>query len=731
MDLTPAEQPHALSSAQLSRALALGIRQGKLVETRTKKNEICYTLSTDELASLKETKSTAKGKGKGKGKAEVNPEKAKRRSAAGAGGKKKKKKRTGNDEDEDDEELGSGSEDEEAGGMMTHQTLPGIGTTLIVMPVTLLDQWETEIKTHTGGALKVLQYHGTVGTRPSSIPVRAKDEWSLRRELGYGYSMSEEERTGLCAAAKEDKSRFKKEMEVYERELKAERKVLEEEASAYVVPDFGSYDVVITSYDAIEADLLMLPVREERRVAELRRLARLNNSKSDEQEAEKETHVELPPTPLLGQQWWRVVLDEAQETESHGAKDEYGHSSFNKQNELAKRLCQLATVNSWVITGTPVGQKIEELGKYLDFIDCKVYGNRPTLRAVAFAEYTARRKEGMQMVQGMLRDHCWRETKDRVKVESALPPITERSIPVELSLEDRRWYKHAERLCVQGLRAMIYKHNQNLREAADHGGNSVEMALPARFPEMFATLRLRCCHPQLSTSEEGSVASFHRRQAAADAARASGGASTSAPADGVVTTGKAGVEGKGKGRSGDSAAEARAGVVSSKLSALLKLVEETRSQDSGAKFVVFSQWIPLLVQAQKTLTEVLPHSQGMGSVLLRVGKAGSEAIAHFRDDPLCAVMCVCTRAGHGSAGLNLTNAQHVVLLEPSMDVGMEAQAVGRVHRLGQASEVMVHRLHAVDTIEEHVNKLQERRRMLYEVNERDGVGELITDANTW
>ena len=62
---------------------------------------------------------------------------------------------------------------------------------------------------------------------------------------------------------------------------------------------------------------------------------------------------------------------------------------------------------------------------------------------------------------------------------------------------------------------------------------------------------------------------------------------------------------------------------------------------------------------------------------------------------------------------------------------MEAQAAGRVHRLGQTSEVTVHRLHASCTIEDHIRTLQQRRRNLYEVNTSDGVGELITDSDTY
>jgi SNF2 family DNA or RNA helicase len=714
MKLSPAEAPPTSpTNSQVGKAIWLGVRQGKLVE---KKKPKAYTLSQDELDLVKEEGKKAR-KGKKGDVEDTSAEKGKRKSNAGGSGKKKKRKqKAGQDCEEAADE--SGSKDEQQG--MKHRRLPAIKTTLIVMPVTLLDQWEAEITKHTEGALKVLQYYGTVKTRPSTIPLRSKDQWSMRRELGYGYNMSADEQAGLLAAVQQDKKRFTKEMAAYEEALKKEKKTLEREASEYSPPDFGSYDVVITSYDAIEADLLLLPVREEKRIAELRRVAKHYNNKKDLAEVEKETQVELPPTPLLDQQWWRIVLDEAQEIEAQGSRDEYGSSRLGAER-LSERLCQLATVNSWVISGTPVGQKIEELGKYLDFIDCPVYGNRLKLRQVAFEEYTARRKEGLQMVHGMLRDHCWRETKARVKDESNLPVVTECILTVELAPEDRRWYTQAERLCVQALRRMITKHKQNLREAAEHGDNSVEMALPARFPELFATLRLRCCHPQLSTSEDEGVACFQRRQAAANAAEAN--AKASAGSSVAHTGGSSGASSVAKSTGG--------GLMSSKLSALTQLIKEARSQNSTAKFVVFSQWIPLLVQTQQALHEVLPHPQGAGSVLLRVGKAGSDAIACFRDDPLCAVMCVCTRAGFGSAGLNLTNAQHVVLLEPSMDVGMEAQAVGRVHRLGQVSEVTVHRLYAPDTIESHVNKLQERRRNLYEVNERDGVGELITDANTW
>jgi E3 ubiquitin-protein ligase SHPRH len=52
----------------------------------------------------------------------------------------------------------------------------------------------------------------------------------------------------------------------------------------------------------------------------------------------------------------------------------------------------------------------------------------------------------------------------------------------------------------------------------------------------------------------------------------------------------------------------------------------------------------------------------------------------------------------GANGLNLTEAQHVILLEPVLDPGAEAQAMKRVDRIGQTKPTCVHRFLLAGTV---------------------------------
>ncbi|MHB8458061.1 MAG: helicase-related protein, partial [Acidimicrobiales bacterium] len=67
----------------------------------------------------------------------------------------------------------------------------------------------------------------------------------------------------------------------------------------------------------------------------------------------------------------------------------------------------------------------------------------------------------------------------------------------------------------------------------------------------------------------------------------------------------------------------------------------------------------------------------------------------------------------GGFGLNLTEADYCILLDPWWNPATEAQAVDRIHRIGQTRNVMVYRLVAKETIEEKVMALKAKKAALF------------------
>lgn len=83
------------------------------------------------------------------------------------------------------------------------------------------------------------------------------------------------------------------------------------------------------------------------------------------------------------------------------------------------------------------------------------------------------------------------------------------------------------------------------------------------------------------------------------------------------------------------------------------------------------------------------------------------AIARFRDDPSVEVMII--SIGAGGLGLNLTCAQKVYVMEPQFNPAAEAQAIDRVHRLGQKKTVTVTKYIMEDSFEHKIIDLQQKK----------------------
>ncbi|KAF9371002.1 hypothetical protein CPC16_003347 [Podila verticillata] len=90
--------------------------------------------------------------------------------------------------------------------------------------------------------------------------------------------------------------------------------------------------------------------------------------------------------------------------------------------------------------------------------------------------------------------------------------------------------------------------------------------------------------------------------------------------------------------------------------------------------------------------------------------ARNEAVIKMNEDPRYSVMLISLKCG--SLGLNMTVANHVVMMDPWWNPAIENQAIDRVHRIGQKREVFVHRLCIPETVEDRILDLQAKKQAL-------------------
>jgi len=145
-------------------------------------------------------------------------------------------------------------------------------------------------------------------------------------------------------------------------------------------------------------------------------------------------------------------------------------------------------------------------------------------------------------------------------------------------------------------------------------------------------------------------------------------------------------------------------VPSTKLDVLMEMLGDIVAD--GHRVLVFSQFTRFLGEARRRVAAAgIEHCYLDGRTRRR-----EEVLAQFRSGE-AQVFLISLKAG--GFGLNLTEADYCILLDPWWNPATEAQAIDRIHRIGQTRKVMVYRLVANDTIEEKVMALKEKKAALF------------------
>lgn len=345
-----------------------------------------------------------------------------------------------------------------------------------------------------------------------------------------------------------------------------------------------------------------------------------------------------------------LILDEAQRIK-------------NWRTKLAAAVKQIASRYAFVLSGTPLENRLEDLYSLMQVVDQRALG--PLWRYLADFHITDERGKVLgyrnlselrrRLAPLMLR-------RDRRLVRDQLPERIEQRLDVPMTQAQRD--VHDAALVTAG-----------------------QLAFKAR-------------RRPLTPSEQ------NRLMAALQQARmACNAASLVDP----------GVDVESDGSAGDNADDN-----SPKLNELVTLLDELCVQ-GGLKAVVFSQW-----QRMTALVERRLRAIGLGCVHLHGGVPSAKRgalIDRFREDDAVQVF-ISTDAG--GSGLNLQNASVMVNLDVPWNPAVLEQRIARVHRLGQKARVQSILMVAADSYEERVLALVGGKRELFDnVIDPDAEGDVV------
>jgi len=354
-----------------------------------------------------------------------------------------------------------------------------------------------------------------------------------------------------------------------------------------------------------------------------------------------------------------VLLDEAQRIK-------------NWDTKTARAVKQLRTPYTFVLTGTPLENRLIELHSLVEFLHPRALGPRWRLlpyHAVTENEGQIIAYEGLDVLRNRLRGFFLR--RERSQVLDQLPPRTDNTFWTGMTPAQRRPYRqHAARL------AALISGPQPLRPL------EVRLLL-----QSLTSMRILCnAYGQYAWSE-------YSERVLADVA--------------------------------PTEAERKA-VHSPKLEEFARVLEDLLD-DSPDKIVVFSQWERMLRLAHYMVFELLERRDVRAEVFHGglSSRARGDVLEAFRADPEVRVL-LSTDAG--GLGLNLQESASVVVnLEVPWNPAVLEQRIGRVHRIGQRKSVQVLHFVTKGMLEERVRAVVESKRALFEGLLVDEVDQVVFD----
>lgn len=162
------------------------------------------------------------------------------------------------------------------------------------------------------------------------------------------------------------------------------------------------------------------------------------------------------------------------------------------------------------------------------------------------------------------------------------------------------------------------------------------------------------------------------------------------------------------------------GKLPAKLERITEIIEEAAAAER--KVLIFTFFLDVIDVLQEHL-----GTQVVGTVTGSVAPGTRQQLVDSLDHaPAGSVLLAQITAG--GTGLNIQSANVVVLVEPQVKPSIEAQAIARVHRMGQTAKVLVHRLIAENTADELMLGRLAGKTQLFDAYARPSESAQIHDA---
>ncbi|KAI0200039.1 P-loop containing nucleoside triphosphate hydrolase protein [Astrocystis sublimbata] len=145
---------------------------------------------------------------------------------------------------------------------------------------------------------------------------------------------------------------------------------------------------------------------------------------------------------------------------------------------------------------------------------------------------------------------------------------------------------------------------------------------------------------------------------------------------------------------------------STKLTAAIKIVNDWQTEAPDDKIVIFTEWIGTAKILGRMLNkEKIEFVYYCGSGMTVLNRATN--LDDFKTNHEIKVMI--STMGAGNVGLNVTEANRMIIMNPWWNCAAESQAFGRLKRHGQSKKTYLIRLFAEDTIDDRIRAMQAKK----------------------